>query len=171
MGIRYYAYAFDAEMTEQALADPRSMISDDPLADAWGLPHGFTSGTTNFEQSVPARDMLCLDKAWSLLQALTAPEGSDEEPRPAFRMFEGRVTDTHTGWLSWVRALTPEEVAAVARDLESIDDADAEARFRESARWGDPDAEAAYGQQYLRAARAFVAGLAASGRGMAYLIG
>lgn len=171
MGIRYYAYAFDAEMTERALADPRSVISDDPLADAWGLPHGFTVGTTNFQQSVPKRDLLYLDKAWSLLQALTAPKAGDEEPRPAYRMFEGRVTDTATGWVSWVRALTPGEVVAIARDLESIDDDDAEARFREHARWGDPDAEAAYGQQYLRAARAFVAGLVASGRGMAYKIG
>lgn len=171
MGIRYYAYAFDAEMTERALADPRSVISDDPLADAWGLPHGFTSGTTDFEQSVSKRDLLYLDKAWWLLQALTAPEAGEEEPRPAYRMFEGRVTDTHTGWLSWVRALTPGEVVAIARDLESIDDDTAEARFRESARWGDQDAEAAYGLQYLRAARAFITGLAASGRGMAYLIG
>lgn len=36
MGIRYYAYAFDADMTARAQADPRSFISDDPLADAWG---------------------------------------------------------------------------------------------------------------------------------------
>ena len=158
-------------MTERALADPCSVISDDPLADAWGLPHGFTSGTTDFTQSVPKRDLLYLDKAWRLLQSLTAPDAGDEEPRPAFRMFEGRVTDTDTGWLAWVRALAPGEVVAVARDLDSIDDGDAEARFRESARWGDPDAEAAYGLQYLRAARAFVAGLAASGRGMAYTIG
>lgn len=170
MGIRYYAYAFDADSTDRALADPRSVISDDPLADAWGLPHGFTSGTTDFEQSVPARDMLYLDKAWSLLQALTAPKGGDE-PRPAYRMFEGRVTDTETGWVSWVRALTPNEVAAIARDLDSIDDDDAGARFRERARFGDPEADAEYGHQYLRKARAFVAALAADGRGMAYMIG
>jgi hypothetical protein len=33
MGIRYYAYAFDADMTTRALADPASFISDDPLAE------------------------------------------------------------------------------------------------------------------------------------------
>ena len=40
MGIRYYAYAFDADQTEAALADPHHFLSDDPLADAWGLDRG-----------------------------------------------------------------------------------------------------------------------------------
>lgn len=172
MGIRYYAYAFDAEMTERALADPRSVLSDDPLADAWGLEHGFTVGTTNFEQSVPKRDLLYLDKAWSLLQALTAPDASGGAARPAYRMFEGQVTHTDTGWRSWVRALTPDEVVGIARDLEAIDDEHASARFREAASFGrDPDAEARYGRQYLGAARTFVSGLASEGRGMVYAIG
>jgi len=63
MGIRYYAYAFDADMTARAQADPRSFISDDPLADAWGMPHGAQIAVTNFEQSVPETEMLYLDKA------------------------------------------------------------------------------------------------------------
>ncbi len=172
MGIRYYAYAFDADMTEKALADPRSVMSDDPLADAWGLPHGFTVGTTNFEQSVPKRDLLYLDKAWSLLQALTSPGPGDSEARPAHRMFEGQVTSTDTGWIAWVRAVTPPEVADVARDLEGIDPEQAAASFREAARFGaDPDAEARYGLHYLSAARSFVSQLAAEGRGMVYKIG
>ena len=40
MGIRYYAYAFDADLTERALADPRSVIGETALAGAWGMPHG-----------------------------------------------------------------------------------------------------------------------------------
>lgn len=172
MGIRYYAYAFDADMTERALADPRSVISDDPLADAWGLPHGFTSGATDFDQSVPKRDLLYLDKAWPLLQALTAPGGDEREPRPAHRMFEGRVTSTDAGWEAWVRALAPVEVGDIARDLSTIDAEEALTGFREAARFSvDPDAEARYGEQYLDAARSFVSQLAAEGRGMVYMIG
>lgn len=64
MGIRYYAYAFDKHLTGAALADPYSVIGVDPLADAWGLPPGFTSGVTDFTPSVPERDLLYLDKAW-----------------------------------------------------------------------------------------------------------
>ena len=33
MGIRYYAYAFDNDQTDRALANPRAFISQDPLAD------------------------------------------------------------------------------------------------------------------------------------------
>ncbi|MFA4841090.1 MAG: DUF1877 family protein [Agrococcus sp.] len=172
MGIRYYAYAFDAEATERALADPRSMVSDDPLADAWGLPHGFTVGTTDFQQSVPQRDLLYLDKAWPLLQALTAPGPGDSEARPAHRMFEGRVTSTDTGWHAWVRALSPDEVVDIARDLAPIDSEQAAASLRAAARSGaDPDAEAQYGAQHLGAASTFVSRLAAEGRGMVYMIG
>jgi hypothetical protein len=172
MGIRYYAYAFDRAMTEQALLDPRSFISSDPLADAWGFEPGATVAVTNFEQSVAKRDMLYLDKAWSMLQRLTEPGSLDDQPRAAFRMFEGRVTGREWGWDAWVRALTPEEVVAIAHDLAGIDDAEARARFVEIGCFGrHSDAEADYGMRYLRAARMFVTGLAAEDRGMAYLIG
>ncbi|WP_208544560.1 hypothetical protein [Rathayibacter sp. VKM Ac-2759] len=88
MGIRYYAYAFNADRTEAALADPRSIISDDPLADAWGMPHGVSTAVATFVQSVPERDMVYLDKAWAPLQALTAGRAPGGSPRPAHRMFE-----------------------------------------------------------------------------------
>src|SRR5699024_1047701 len=105
MGIRYYAYGFDAEMTEAALANPLSVISEDPLADAWGMPRGAHLAVTNFEQSVPTTRMLYLDKAWSAMQALTAPNLPGEAPRPAYRMFEGRVTMDGYGWLPWARSI------------------------------------------------------------------
>lgn len=171
MGIRYYAYAFDRAMTEQALADPRRFISSDPLADAWGFEPGARDAIVTFEQAVPKRDMLYLDKAWPILQQLTAP-GPQSEARPAFRMFEGRVTDREWGWDAWVRALPPHEVVAIAHDLASIDDAEARARLREIGRFrSDPEAEADYGMQFLLAARTFVEGLATDDRGMVYLIG
>lgn len=88
MGIRYYAYAFDSEQTENALADPLSVIGSDPLADAWGLEPGSSGGVTD-RQSVPERDLLYLDKAWPYLQGLTAPRPSSGAARAAYRMFEG----------------------------------------------------------------------------------
>lgn len=171
MGIRYYAYAFEADMTAQALADPRSMVSADPLADAWGLPPGCRDGVATFEQTMPERDMLYLDKAWPLLQRCTAPLG-EETPRPAHRMFAGRVSHTEWGWEAWVRALTPDDVVEIAHDLKHFDDGDAAARMRSFARPDqDPTSETGYGMQHLRRARDFTATLAGEGRGMVYLIG
>lgn len=164
MGIRYYAYAFDADYTAQALAAPESVISADPLADAWGLPPGFTSGVTNFEQKPPKIDMLYLDKAWGYLQRLTAPGGAQEIPRPAHRMFEGYVTQTDYGWEPWVKALAPEEVVIVANDLVSVSE--------ELTVTLDADGEdTAYILDFLKRAVDFVTQLATSNRGFAYLIG
>lgn len=166
MGIRYYAYAFDRELTEQALADPHSILSDDPLADAWGLEPGATVSAVTFEQAVPARDMLYLDKAWRELQFLTGPDQPGGAARPSYRMFEGQVTMNGYGWIPWVRTLRPDEMPAIARDLWAIDDADADPDDA-----GDTGSEASYVVQYLRRARAFAAGLAAEGRGAVYMIG
>lgn len=171
MGIRYYAYAFDADLTEQVLADPYTVLSRDPLGDAWGLipqPIGYIA---TFEQVTPRRDLLYLDKAWGSLQRLTGPsEGT--EPRPAFRMFEGQVRHHSMGWDSWVRVITPGEVPAIAADLEQIADEEAVRLFRAWAgSWSDPDVEARYGLQFLRSAREFSRALAAEGRGMVYEIG
>jgi hypothetical protein len=81
MGIRYYAYAFDADRARQAVDDPHSILSSDPLADAWALePHASVSVAT-FEQVSPKRDMLYLDKAWSALQSSRAR--GPEVPPPA----------------------------------------------------------------------------------------
>lgn len=112
--------------------------------------------------------MLYLDKAWSDLQALTGPGSGVEPARPAFRMFEGAVTMTGWGWEPWVRAVMPEEVVEIARDLEALTDHEAVAYFVDSGMDAD-DHE--YPVSYLRAARTFVSGLAASCCGMAYMIG
>ncbi|MWV59473.1 DUF1877 domain-containing protein [Rathayibacter sp. VKM Ac-2754] len=163
MGIRYYAYAFDADRTEAALADPRSVIGDDPLADAWGMPHGAAMAVTNFEQSLPERDMVHLDKAWSPLQALTAARAPGGTPRPAHRMFEGRVTPNGYGWIPWMRALVPEEIAEIADDLVELQQVfDA----------GDPTKDdAEYISRFLDRAVRFTTEVARSKRGLVYYIG
>ena len=164
MGIRYYGYAFDADRTAEALADPRAFISSDPLTDAWGMePHSQYSVAT-FQQRTPQRDLLYLDKAWRDLQSITGPT------RPAYRLFEGDITLSPDGysWTPWVRALPPDEIAAIADDLIRITPASVRKQYRLS---GASALGADYVVQYLEDARTFVRGLARDGRGMAYLIG
>lgn len=169
MGIRYYAYAFDADLAELAVEDPHSILSSDPLADAWGLkPHAAVSVAT-FEQVVPKRDMLYLDKAWSALQALTGPTPDGRAAHASFRMFEGSVTMHDLGWEPWVRTILPEEVPAIRDDLCAFEETQAHAAAR-GGRRGDHD-EGLYIAQYLRTAQEFVRSLAHDGRGMVYLIG
>jgi len=173
MGIRYYAYAFDADLAQQAIDDPHSILSSDPLADAWGLePHAGMSVAT-FEQVSPKRDMLYLDKAWSALQSLTRPASDDAAVGTSYRMFEGEVTMHGLGWDPWVRTILPEEVPAIRDDLSAFD----EPRVRAwAATWrsrhgADDGEELKYVLDYLRRAQEFVESLAADGRGMVYLIG
>jgi len=172
MGIRYYAYAFDRDQTRKAVADPHTVLSDDPLADAWGLePHAAVSVTT-FEQSVPERDLLYLDKAWRHLQIITGPAVGEVTRRPAFAMFEGEVTMHGMGWEPWVRTLTPDDVVDIARDLALLSDEQARAALSGFTRFGDDEAgETAYALQYLAAARRFVQRLVEEDRGMVYMIG
>ena len=170
MGIRYYAYAFDGDRTEQALADPRAFTSSDPLADAWGFEPHARLAVAAFEQSVPERDLLYLDKAWLDVQALTGPAKPSGLARPAYRMFEGQVALSADGcsWTPWVRALDPAEVSIIAQDLgELTADVALDHLRREGATTGDAD----YVLHYLERARRFVDGLAREGRGMTYLIG
>lgn len=173
MGIRYYAYAFNADRAQQAVDDPHSILSSDPLADAWGLePHASVSVAT-FEQVSPKRDMLYLDKAWWALQSLTRPRPDDPAASACYRMFEGAVTMHGLGWDPWVRTILPAEVPDIHDDLRAID----ESRVREWARtWRSPhgaddEAELRYVLDYLGNAQQFVESLAADGRGMVYLIG
>lgn len=168
MGIRYYAYAFGNDQTEAALANPRAFIGSDPLADAWGFePHAMVA-TATLVQAVPEQDLLYLDKAWRHLQALTGPRSETGSARPAFRMFEGQVTMTDEGWIPWCRALVPDEVGLVARDLSDLAGDAAEEGL---SRGGICRDEAGYVLHYLNRAKAFVTGLAREGRGMAYMIG
>src|SRR5690606_32097501 len=91
---------------------------------------------TDFRQSLPERDLLYLDKTWSSLQMLTAPSCPDASPRPAYRMFEGQVRDADDGmgWYPWVRAIAPDEVAAIADDIETIPDSAIGAALNEHSR-------------------------------------
>jgi hypothetical protein len=173
MGIRYYAYAFDPELAQQAIDDPHSILSSDPLADAWGMePHTSVTVAT-FEQVSPARDMLYLDKAWSALQSLTSPAPEAPAELACHRMFEGHVTMHGMGWDPWVRTILPQEVPAIRDDLCAID----ETRVREWAQtWRSPhgadeEDELRYVLDFLGQAQEFVKALAEDGRGMVYLIG
>lgn len=171
MGIRYYAYAFDSSITQAVLANPRAYLSADPFADALGLPHGFTMGTTDFQQGPPVEDMLYLDKVWRNLQLMTAPSDPSGECRPAYRMFEGEVTPLGgwEGWLPWVRAIPPEDVARIADDLETVTRADFIPWY--SRHDGDEESEAESVDQFVCRARKFLRGLEATGRGFTYMIG
>ena len=173
MGIRYYAYAFDADRAQQAVDDPHSILSSDPLADAWGLePHASVSVAT-FEQVSPKRDMLYLDKAWSVLQSLTRSGPGSPAAGSCCRMFEGNVTMHDMGWDPWVRTILPEEVPAIRDDLCAIDEDQARtwARTWRSRHGVDDDDELRYVLDYLTWAQEFVEALATDGRGMVYLIG
>ncbi len=173
MGIRYYAYAFDADQTEAVLAEPGRFLSADPLADAWGLEPGRSvSVNVTFQQVPPKREMLYLDKAWTHLQLITSANTERSAPRPAFQIFEGQVTMHDRGWDPWIRAVTPEEVTLADQDLATITDHDAKSRVQQ---WyhgfRDPDDEVRYALDFLERARLFVHGLAEDGRGMVYMIG
>ncbi|MEV8024178.1 DUF1877 family protein [Microbacterium sp. NPDC080220] len=173
MGIRYYAYAFDADRAQQAVDDPQSILSSDPLADAWGLePHASLSVAT-FEQVSPKRDMLYLDKAWSALQSLTRSGPRSPAAGSCYRMFEGNVTMHDMGWDPWVRTILPEEVPAIRDDLCAIDESQVRtwARTWRSRHGAGDDDELNYVLDYLTRAQEFVEPLAADARGMVYLIG
>ena len=173
MGIRYYAYAFDADLTEQALRDPLSIMSSDPLADAWGMQPHATVTVATFEQVSPKRDMLYLDKAWSAMQSLTRWFSVADGESSASRMFDGAVTMRGLGWDPWVRTIQPEEVPRIRDDLCAIH----EVTVRQWARtWASPfgaddEDEVRYVLDFLERAQEFVSQLADDGRGMVYLIG
>ncbi|MDP5227093.1 MULTISPECIES: DUF1877 family protein [Arthrobacter] len=166
MGIRYYAYAFNADATEWILADPRRGMSADPLADAWGFEPGSAGGPASMEQTSSERDMLYLDKAWGGLQRLTGPESGGGIARPSHRMFEGQVVMHHDGWEACVRAVPPADVAAIAEDLRELLDEVAPDVDDET-----PSESLEYHLYYLRQAEKFVSALADEGRGFVYEIG
>jgi hypothetical protein len=167
MGIRYYAYAFDSDRTDEALRDPDSVLGPDPFADGMGIPRGARSGITDFQQSLPEEDMLYLDKAWYELQRLTWPEECIREARPAFRMFEGSVRMCPGGgcWESWKRVIVPEDVKDIAVDLSLL----AQELRTGATRVSDGRDERI--TRCVERASTFVDGVATRGRGFVYMIG
>jgi hypothetical protein len=168
MGIRYYAYAFDNDQTDHALADPAAFISSDPLADAWGFERHAVVTTPRWEQAVPEKDMLYLDKLWQELQLLTSPAPEGTPTRPAYRMFEGTVTMSEQGWWPWYRALAPVEMAPIADDLAVLED---ELVTISPGSMGLSEQILQDTRHFLRRARTFTEGLVVHGRGMVYTIG
>ncbi|MDF1488020.1 hypothetical protein [Tessaracoccus caeni] len=174
MGIRYYAYAFDRNDTEQALANPRDFLSDDPLADAWGLPHGFTVAHGLYEQAVPKCDMLYLDKAWRYFQLVTSPPSPEHTSRAAYRMFEGNVTfaDPLTGYDRWVRPIPPDDVVEIALDLNKITPEQFAGLLRPHIdNWHVKEEDIDYAVSYLPRAQEYMTGLVETDRGFVYTIG
>ncbi|TPW73100.1 DUF1877 domain-containing protein [Schumannella sp. 10F1B-5-1] len=167
MGIRYYAYAFDADQTEQVFAEPRRFLSSDPLADAWGMEPHVSMGTATFRQRSSERDMLYLDKAWRELQILTLSGVQGGPARDSHRLFAGRVTMHEYGWESWVSVIAPDEVAPIQKDLVDLD----EAVRLEHSLIPESSEDDRYVADYLHRARVFVDRLAEDGRGLVYLIG
>jgi hypothetical protein len=154
MGIRYYAYPLRPQDVERAELDPRAFISRDPFRDAWG-PDDLRP------------EMLYLDKCWRELQWLLGARGGGA-PRRSLVLVEGEVTETATGWIPYMKVMTPKEVAAVARDLADVGHEEIRAQD-----WNYPGRgwSADYVWHYLDAARRFVEALAQDGRGLVYLIG
>jgi hypothetical protein len=168
MGIRYYAYAFHSDQTDDALANPEAFISSDPLADAWGFEPHATFASPTFEQAVPERDMLYLDKLWQELQLLTCPQRDDEPARPAYRMFQGDVTMSGLAWEPRYGVLVPAEMAQIAKDLSLLDD---ELETIGLGRVGLSGQMLDDTRHFLRRACSFTEGLVVDGRGMVYMIG
>ena len=169
MGIRYYAFAFDADMTEQAIANPRRFLSPDPFADAWGIVRVGTRDIATFQQAIPEEEMLYLDKAWPLLQELTkAPPGCPA--RAAYQMFEGEVHPWPGPYEPWVCTHTPEQVVAISLDLDTITDGEIRGHLADRDHPADEQG-VAYAIAYFQEARTFANCLASSGRGFVHMIG
>lgn len=162
MGIRYYAYAFDADLPAKP-ADPVIAMYDEALADAWGLSRDTRAAIALLQKLPPQSDMVDLDKAWRELQRLTVRGGEDGGPRAAYRMFEGRVYETGQGYLPWYRIVSPDEVPKIAEDLGELQASVGPDRISDR----DPD----YILFHLRQAAEFTAAVAAAGRGFVYHIG
>lgn len=116
---------------------------------------------------IPDQDLLDLDKAWSVLQGLTRPEGCIEDARPAFRMFDGhvRMCPGTMCWEGWTRTIGPDDVPPIAVDVRQLQD-DYRELYPE-----DIDDEIAYVRHHLAAAAEFTTRLAFEGRGFTYHIG
>lgn len=151
MGIRYYAYPVSPREIEAARENPCAFHGDDPLMDAWGP----------VEERPP---MLYLDKCWTCLQRLF--DVDSDHPRPAAELVRGDVTMTELGWIPYERVLDPDEVAAIADDVERFV-SDGDLIEPVPCRFASCDALRAY----LEDAKDFLSDLRAAHYGLVYLIG
>jgi hypothetical protein len=157
MAIRYFAYPVDADDIEQARTDPYPRLGTDPQLDASGP-----------EAERP--DMLYLDTCWRLMQRLLLTRPG-YPTRPAAHLVAGDVVMTEQGWIPHVEVLTPSQVAEVARDLDTVTDADISAMPAWTRHPDRPADDLGHVAQYVKAAREFTARQAAAGRGLIYFIG
>lgn len=101
MGIRYFAYPVSPRQIEQAKRCPRGCFDG---ADAW-------------EHWQPGDEpTLDLDKCYPELQWLLG--GSP--PRASYALVEGAAGYTWHGWDSFRRTLEPDQVKAIADDLDQL---------------------------------------------------
>ena len=157
MGIRYYAYPITADQYPLAQEDPCAFHGVDPVMDAWAP-----------ENEKP--EMLYLDKCWRELQTMLG-SSSGRPGRPAHQLVDGHVTQTETGWIPHEVALSPAQVAEIAADLKTVNEADVRRALPDFGSHQPDDEKFEYVAQYLGEAQRFTAALADSGRGLVYMIG
>jgi hypothetical protein len=159
MGIRYYACTWAADDIDLVLEEPRLALPRDPFMEVWSL------------RADDRSRLLYLDKLWPEFQHLTTADGQ-RGARPCHRMFEGHVTHVELGWHPWIRAITPRETRAVARDLDLVTDDDITRRFgTDDVLDTRLDVRRADLAHYLDTAKAFTRRAVRNGEGIVYMIG
>lgn len=170
MGIRYWASGLPPEAVERARRAPKCYFHDDPFEER---------GPDGKREEIPVLD---LDKAWHSLQRMTEDpsarpsgwrrSGADRgwdlrrelSPRAASALVAGDVVHTYDGWTSYIGILDPEQVAAVADDLDTMGEGDVNAVYE------DRD-DRAHVLHYLEQAKEFAAEVRDRGWGVIYTIG
>lgn len=163
MGIRYFACAYPHELIDTIYSEPMLAMTVNPTVESWSAEH---------RTELPTLD---LDKMWRSFQAVTAPAArvtGYEYPRPAYRMFEGHITEIYSegiGWFPWLRVISPDETAVISRDLASLDPT--LLAHAERYNYGPSEHLNESCAQFLRNARSFTEELAQHGHGFVYMIG
>lgn len=163
MGITYFACSYPPELIDAVYDEPPLALTINPIVERWSAENGI---------SLPTLD---LDRLWHAFQEVTAPPPRItgwEYPRPAYRMFEGHITEVYSddiAWFPWVRVIPPDETAVISRDLARLDP-ETLARADGYRDTSTQQLVKTYGQ-LLANAQAFTKDLADSGFGFVYTIG